>query len=299
MNRRLIAAACILLLTLPAGCGPSEREVELNDEISALTTQRDEVRAKLDAVSAELEELESTPVGRLCSARLVVSADGVAEAEDAALEQADGLYAQLIADYPEEAFGEEAAATHTAIREERCLRALAPFEGFAEGIKSAADEELEKAETELSSIGSTYDDTEAVRRVDKLLAAIESEWDRRGTLVSASAFAANSEPYANQTIRVPGRLTYTAGDPMMMMGTAYRYGEYQFTFKGTNQYVGWEALDKSIVIGGDFCDDAVKRDRFYDLAQRGVDGEIVLEMDSKGIAFRTIRIIIGNEEFNF
>lgn len=299
MNRRLLPTTCILLSTLLVGCGPSEREVELNDEIAALTTQRDEVRAKLDAVSAELEELEAAPVGRLCSARLVVSADGVAEADDAALERADGLYARLVADYPEEAFNEEAASTYSAIREERCLRALAPFEGFAEGLKSAEDEELEKTETELSSIGSTYDDTDAVRRVDKLLAAIDREWDRRGTLVSASAFAADSEPYANQTIRVPGRLTYTAGDPIMMMGTAWRYGEYQFTFKGTNQYVGWEALDKSIVIGGDFCDDEVQRDRFYELAQQGVDGEIVLEMDSKGIAFRTIRIIIGDEEFNF
>lgn len=287
MNRQLIAAACILLLTLPAGCGPSEREVELNDEISALTTQRDEVRAKLDAVSAELEELESTPVGRLCSARLVVSADGVAEAEDAALEQADGLYAQLIADYPEEAFVEEAAATHTAIREERCLRALAPFEGFAEGIKSAADEELEKTETELSSIGSTYDDTDAVRRVDKLLAAIEREWDRRGTLVSASAFVANQAKYAGEVIRIPGQLHFF---PDLYL--------VEFSLENTDKSIQWSTMELGRIQELRDDDLAAYNHFLFDLCAEEAKGEVVISVSSNGM-FQVKRLLIGNEEFNF
>ncbi|MBD3372567.1 MAG: hypothetical protein GF403_07630 [Candidatus Coatesbacteria bacterium] len=273
--------------------------MELNDEIETLGRRRDQVRSELEVVSSELDELKATPLGRLCSARLVVAAEGVAEADDDSLEKADGLYAQLIADYPEEDFNEEAAGTHSLIREERCRRALASYEDYSDGLKEAKDNKLEQAESELSAIASNYSDTKSVREVEKLLKAIDREWDRRGRPVSASAFAADSEPYANQTIRVPGRLTYQAGDTIMMMGTAWRYGVYEFTFKGTNKYVSWEALDKSIFIGGRFCDDEVQRDRFYELAKQGTDGEIVLEMDSKGIAFRTIRIIIGNEVFEF
>lgn len=294
-QNKLTISFALVLLFLFAGCGPSEREVELNDEISALTTQRDEVRAKLDAVSAELEELESTPVGRLCSARLVVDAEGVSAADDAALEQADGLYAQLIAEYPEEAFGEEAAATHTAIREERCRRALVPYEGFDDGLKEAKDKELKQAENELSAIASNYSDTKSVREVEKLLKAIDREWDRRGRPVSGPSFVADAAKYAGQVIRIKGKLSSFEGGPYYNRFYQTVWGGIQFGFSDTDKAATWLNGEW---YGVDFADDFDRFMEFIELADQGRKGEIVLYVNDDG-SFQTRRIIIGNEVFEF
>jgi len=296
MRRKQVTIALAAVMSLLfAGCGPSEREVELNDEIAALTTQRDEARAELDAVSGELDELKATPVGRLCVARLVVPADGVAEADDAALEQADGLYAQLVADYPDEAFHEEAASTYSTIREERCLRALAPYEGFHDGIKDAKDKELKQAETELAEIGSNFEDTKTVREVDKLLSAIDKEWDRRGRPVSGPSFVADATKHAGQVIRIKGKLSSFEGGPYYNRFYQTVYGGIQFGFNDTDKAATW--LDGEWY-GVEFATDFERFLEFIELANRGRSGEIVLYVNDDG-SFQTRRIIIGNEVFEF
>ncbi len=199
--KKTVLLAVLVASVLVIGCGPSEKEVGLTEEIEGLTGTREGLRTRLDEQKAELERIKATPAGILCVARLVVPAEGVTDASNEELLKAEGLYQATFEAYPDDELCKEVKKTHEEIREERGQRAVESYNYLRDGTRKATDKQLEEAERKLEAVCRDFEDTKAAKEAKRLLGKIESEWNKRGRPVNPDLLVKDVNAFAGEVVR--------------------------------------------------------------------------------------------------